>query len=121
MTSVKEIENLISILPKKDIPIALNFVKNRDFESLQELVNSDVIKFEKHVSKLTPESKEYFVAISTLDNCINLKTCVDEYLAQFQLDALDESDDDFCDLLDCNINDDEYYEHMYYTHKIKYT
>lgn len=115
MTSVNEIKNLISLLPEKDIPIALRFVELRDFESLQELVNSDVIKFEKQIYKFKPNSPEYFVAMSTLDNCVNLKMCVDEYRSQFQFD--DNEDDDFCDLLDDADLENDYYEHLYYIHK----
>ena len=47
MTIVDEIKSLITILPEQDVKLALHFVDTRQFESLKDLVDSDVIKLEK--------------------------------------------------------------------------
>lgn len=112
MTSVNEIQNLISILPEKDIEIALQFVEQRNFEELQLLVNSDVTKFEKLVESIDPDSNEYLVAVSNLDTCIQLKNCVDEYLSQF--DVYIEEDDDFIIDDTYDMTEDDYYDHLFY-------
>jgi hypothetical protein len=117
MTSVSEIQNLISILPEKDIEIALQFVKQRNFEELQLLVDSDVTKFEKLVEAIDPDSDEYLVAVSNLDTCIQLKNCVDEYLSQF--DVYIEEDDEFTIDDSYDMSEEEYYDHLFYMYTVE--
>lgn len=116
MTSVNEIKNLISILPDKDVEIALQFVEQRNFEELQLLVDSDVIKFEKLVESINPDSDEYFVAISNLDTCIQLKHCVDDYLAQFDIYSEKDYDDTIDDFYD--MSEEDYYNHLFYMYSV---
>lgn len=116
MTSVSEIKNLISILPEKDVQIALNFVDQRNFEDLKLLVDSDVTKFAKQIDSIDPDSNEYLVAISTLDTCIQLKNCVDEYLSQ--IDVYIEEDDELIDNI-YDMSEDDYYDHLFYIYTIE--
>ena len=41
-TLVEKMMEMINILPEKDIIIATNLIKKRDFESLLEIVSSDI-------------------------------------------------------------------------------
>lgn len=113
MTIVDEIKSLITILPEQDVKLALEFVDTRQFESLKYLVDSDVIKLEKQALQYEVDTKEYFVALSTLDNCLQLQQLVNRYLDQLGiLETFEE--DDIYDLPEEDYNEDEYYDHLWY-------
>ena len=46
-TPIKRIELLISSLPKRDIPIGTKYLKDRDFEALQMLIDSAIIRVKR--------------------------------------------------------------------------
>lgn len=54
MTQLEKIKSLIQYLPKKDIPIANKLIENREYESLLDLVVSDMERVEKY-----KESNDY--------------------------------------------------------------
>lgn len=117
MTIIDEIKSLISILPEQDISLALHFVDTRQFEQLKYLVDSDVIRLQKQASVYEVDSKEYFVALSNLDNCLTLQQHINYYLDQIGM--LDEvKEDDFYDLPEEDYDEDEYYNHLYYMYSI---
>ena len=43
MEQIQRMRNLVQNLPKSDIGLAHSFIDLRDFESLKELVDSDII------------------------------------------------------------------------------
>ena len=47
MNTLERIQSLITVLPEKDIQLAEQFIKKREFESLYELVSSDIYKVRK--------------------------------------------------------------------------
>lgn len=113
MTIVDEIKSLISILPEQDVNLALKFVDTRQFESLKELVDSDVIKLEKQALQYDVDTNEYFVALSTLDNCLQLQQLVNRYLDQLGiLETFEE--EDIYDLPEEDYDEDDYYDHLWY-------
>ena len=56
-TLVEKMMEMINILPEKDIIIATNLIKKRDFESLLEIVSSDIKILER---KSNSESTDDF-------------------------------------------------------------
>lgn len=119
MTIIDEIKSLISILPEQDVELAIKFVDTRQFESLKFLVDSDVIKLEKQALQYEVDTDEYFVALSNLDNCLQLQQLITRYLVD-QLGIVDIFDeDDKYDLSDTEYDEDDYYDHMWYVYNIK--
>lgn len=82
MTIIEEIESLITILPDKDQEIANCFLKNRKFEELKEIIDSDIYKAEKEKKQIDETSKEYVVLESNLDAMTQMKNLVDDYINQ---------------------------------------
>lgn len=102
--SLKEIEQLIPELPKKDITLGYKFLLSRDFESLQSLINSAIIKIERNARKENP--KEEYLSID-LEKLEELKVLVDDYYSMIEIT---EEDIDIYDDLDPEeINEDENY------------
>lgn len=74
MEQLKAIRSLISYLPHKDIELAKRFIDTRDFESLQMLVSSSIIRTRKGIKR---GSKEYLdIDVGKL---LELKTSIDTY------------------------------------------
>lgn len=118
MTTVDEIKSLISILPEQDITFALHFVDARQFESLKDLVDSAVIKLEKQALQYEVDTDEYFVALSTLDNCLQLQQLVNSYLDQLGiLENFDEINE--YDLPGEDYNEEDYYDHLWYIYSLQ--
>lgn len=82
MEPVERIKNLIKFLPKDDISLANNFINSRDFESLQEIVDSAIIKVKRNLSSNNP--KEKYINLD-IDELTKLKAEVDVYVEQLQL------------------------------------
>jgi hypothetical protein len=117
MTIIDEIKNLISVLPENDVPLALKFIENRQFEHLKDLVDSDVIKLNKTALQYEHDTSDYFVALSNLDNCLQLQQNVNKYLDQ--LGIYDEYIDvDEYDLPEDDYDEDEYYDHLWYLYML---
>lgn len=82
MEPVERIMNLTKYLPKGDIVLAQRFIDSRDFESLQELVDSAIIKARRSLSSDNP--KEEYLSLD-MDELTTLKAEVDVYVEQLQI------------------------------------
>ena len=82
MGPVERMKNLIKYLPKSDLVLSQRFIDCRDFESLQELVDSAIIKIRKNLRSSTP--KEEYINLD-VDELNQLKAEVDVYLEQLQI------------------------------------
>lgn len=76
MGILTDIERLIYALPTKDIELANKFIRERDFEFLQDLVNSAVYKVKRAKTIGDVSSPSMSVDI---DNLLSLKSTVDIY------------------------------------------
>ena len=74
--------SLTKYLPKRDIVLAQRFIDSRDFESLQELVDSAIIKARRSLKSDNPK-KEYLSL--DMDKLVKLKAEVDAYVEQLQI------------------------------------
>ena len=84
------IKALIPSLPEGDAKIAHKFLNSRDFESLQLLVDSSLIRVKKGLSKENPK-EEYLKA--DLGEMIKLKSEVDTYCESLELPEQEEYED----------------------------
>jgi hypothetical protein len=84
---LKKIEKLIPVLPKKDAELSRKYLKERNFEFILEIVESDIYKANK--AKRNQEEEEL------LDNNIALLMELREELVTYMsyLDIPDNSDD----------------------------
>lgn len=85
-TPTQRISSLLKYIPAKDIPYATKFFNERDFESLRDLVKSDI-----HIlKKKKDESLE-----EQIDFLRELKSEVDAYLLMIGLEEEGEDETDF--------------------------
>ena len=89
MEPVERMMSLTKCLPKSDIVLAQRFIDSRDFESLQELVDSAIIKARKSLNSDNP--KEEYLSLD-IDELARLKAEVDVYTEQLQLPYQNEID-----------------------------
>lgn len=82
MEPVERIRYLTKFLPKDDVNLANDFINSRDFESLQEIVDSAIIKVKRNLSSNNP--KEKYINLD-IDELTKLKAEVDVYVEQLQL------------------------------------
>lgn len=87
MEPVERMMNLTKCLPKGDIVLAQRFIDSRDFESLQELVDSAIIKVRKSLRSDNP--KEEYLSLD-MDELVKLKAEVDVYAEQLQIPYQDD-------------------------------
>lgn len=92
MEPVERIKRLTRYLPKGDIALAHTFIDSRDFESLQELVDSAIVKVKRNINSDNP--KEGYLS-SDVDEMEKLKTEVDGYADRLQLPEQDDEFDDY--------------------------
>ena len=90
-TPTERIVKLVPQLPAKDIPIAERLIKDRDFCSLKELVDSAIYKVKKSQRSLEP--KEEYKNID-LEELSRLKSEVDSYLILLGEDIEPNEDDE---------------------------
>lgn len=71
MKLLNVIKDLVKLLPEKDIQLGLSFYEKRDFQSLLDLTDSDIIRIKK-------DPKKY----ENIDirNLIQLKDLLEEYI-----------------------------------------
>lgn len=83
---LKRVEQLIPILPGRDAELAKKYLKDRNFECLLEIVESDLYKAEKaRMVKLEEVPDDYTIALTEL---------IDELLTYMSyLEVPDNSDD----------------------------
>lgn len=90
-TPTERIVKLVPQLPAKDIPIAERLIKDRDFCSLKELIDSAIYKVKKSQKSLEP--KEEYKNID-LEELSRLKSEVDSYLVILGEDIEPSEDDE---------------------------
>lgn len=61
---LKKIHELISILPEKDSRLAIKYLDKRDFQSVLEIVESDLYKAEKDKLEVNPD--DYIIGLTEL-------------------------------------------------------
>lgn len=76
MGILTDIERLIYALPTKDIKLANKFIRERNFEFLQDLVNSAVYKVKR--AKTIGDVSSPLMSVD-IDNLLSLKSMVDIY------------------------------------------
>lgn len=87
MAAVERMRKLINQLPKSDIPLGERFINERQFESLQELVDSAIFRVNKNVREDNPKEEYLKVDLWELKK---LKAEVDVYVEQLQLPSEEE-------------------------------
>lgn len=87
MTAVERMKSLINTLPKSDQPLGNEFINTRQFESLQELVDSAIQRTRRNVNSVTPKEEYLEVDMWELKK---LKAEVDVYVEQLRLPELEE-------------------------------
>lgn len=87
--SIQKIQALVPNLPKKDVKIAQKLLAERQFESLMEIIDSDIYLVRRDQLKETP--KEEYVNIS-LESLLQLRSELSEYMSYLVLpeDDLDD-------------------------------
>lgn len=86
MGAVNRIKSLISVLPEKDRDLGYKFLNERQFDSLQSLVNSALYKVRK--AKIVGDINNELIAVD-IDNLRRLKSEVDAYIFQLGIYDLD--------------------------------
>lgn len=79
-TPIQTMEELLCNLPEKDIKFAEKFIKERNFEALQELVISDIQKIEKKCNPTSLEPEDLKME-EALDALCKLRNEVESYLS----------------------------------------
>ena len=87
---IDRIKALIPSLPKGDARLAHKFLNNRDFESLQLLVDSSLVRVKKGLNKENPK-EEYLKA--DLEEMRRLKSEIDTYCEALELPEQEEYED----------------------------
>ena len=90
MEAVCRMKSLIPTLPEKDRDLGYKFLNERQFDSLQSLVNSALYKVRK--AKIIGDTNNELIAID-VDNLIRLKSEVDAYVFQLGIYDLDNYED----------------------------
>lgn len=78
MTSIQKIQALVPNLPKKDVKIAQKLLAERQFESLMEIIDSDIYLVRQNQLKETP--KEEYKNIS-MEKLLQLRSELSEYMS----------------------------------------
>ena len=88
---VERMKALMDSLPKKDIPIGFAYLEHRDFESLQDLIDSAIIRTKNNIH--SDNIIEEYTSVN-LDNLRKLKAEVDAYSMQINRFYIDINDFD---------------------------
>lgn len=99
---IDRICKLIPALPESDVPFGDKYLRERNFESLQLLVNSSIVRVKKGLAKEAP--KEEYLKVD-LEKLNKLKVVVDEYYSMLELPEEEDIYDDF--------DEDEFNEDLY--------
>lgn len=91
MTVLDKIKDLIKHLPSRDIDLASSFIDKRNFESLLELINSDIILVEVN-SNAAVSNSMYEVDLNQL---VVLQELVVAYFEGTQVPKLDELENEY--------------------------
>ena len=90
--SVEKIKKLIPFLPSRDVELGFKFLNARDFESLQSLVCSAIIKVKKGLLKEHP--KEEYLQVDK-EKLARLKMEVDSYYSLIDISDIDTEYEEF--------------------------
>ena len=82
---------LLNSLPKSDQTLGEQFIQSRDFESLEDLVDSAIYKTRKNIRSENPKEEYLEVDLTELSN---LKAEVDVYLTQLEVPTNEWDDED---------------------------
>ena len=99
---VKRMKALMYSLPERDIPLGHKFLKERDFDSLKELIDSAIYKVRRSLERDNP--KEEYLKVN-LEDLSRLKSEVDVYIVQLEIPEDDIYNEDFDD---CEIEEEFY-------------
>ena len=91
---VKRMKALMCSLPERDIPLGHKFLKERDFDSLKELVDSAIYRVRRSLKSDNP--KEEYLKVN-LEDLNRLKSEVDMYIIQWGIPEDDMYNEDFDD------------------------
>lgn len=89
---IDRIKALTSSLPGGDVKLAHRYLNSRDFESLQLLVDSSLVRVKKGLSKESPK-EEYLKA--DLGEVRKLKSEIDTYCEALELPEQEDEYEDF--------------------------
>lgn len=89
---IGRIKALISSLPEGDVELAHKFLNSRDFESLQLLIDSSLVRVKKGLSKENP--KEEYLRVD-LGEMRKLKSEIDTYCEALELPEQEDEYEDF--------------------------
>jgi hypothetical protein len=108
ISPVQKITALCKYLPEKDKFYADAFIIRRDFTSLRDLVDSDIRKVEKNLTKENPKPELLNIDIDKLRKMLSI---IDDYLILLGEDLDFDTDEDFNEELEeiNDIEDGEYY------------
>jgi hypothetical protein len=90
MNAVNEIKEQLYLLPEKDKILCEKFLENRQFESILEIVESDIIKMERSSEKKRRKNSGVFKDLDRLANLEELKISLLEYIDQLTYNPNDE-------------------------------
>ena len=95
-SDLEYIKDNIKCLPIKDITFAKSFIDKREFNKLQELVDSALYKISKNLNSDNPKPEYKILDIDAIEE---LSVKIDNYITQvygesFKLNAEDLEDDD---------------------------
>lgn len=82
MPSIEKIQTLLVNLPERDIELSQKLLKDREFTSLMEIIDSDIYLVRKNLNKETP-NKEFMVSAEAL---LELKNALTDYMSYLILD-----------------------------------
>lgn len=103
IATVKLISEYSESLPLKDREYAKDFIKERKFDDLQDLIDSALVKINK--SFVSGDINPEYLELNT-SNIETLQTLVFEYRSQFIIDINQEDED--IEEIDEFIDDEEY-------------
>lgn len=92
MLILDKIKLLVNALPSRDVNLALSFISARNFESLLELINSDIVLVELNMDA---EKSNPMYDTCVLTQIIELQELVSDYIDGFTIPELDELEDEY--------------------------
>ena len=95
MTPIEKMLALVPCLPEKDHKYALKFINNRDFDSLSELIASDIVIVSRKFKKASELTEEELAALNEQMANIDLfQLVVEEYRANTVYESEYDNNDD---------------------------